>query len=56
MIPVQKLIGTQYLDEILDVPSLEFGHTQNLCPWVLGFNLLGENPARRIELKSAITI
>ena len=30
-IPVQELIGTEYLDEILNVSSLEFCHTQNLC-------------------------
>jgi hypothetical protein len=51
VIPVQKLIGTEYLDEILDLPSLEFGHTQNLCSWKLGFNLLSENLVRRIEFE-----
>ena len=51
MIPIQKLIGTEYLDEILDVSSLELGHSHKLCPWVLGFNLLGENLARRIKFE-----
>jgi len=39
----EKLIGTEYFDEILNVSSLEFCHTRNLCLWVLGFDLHGTN-------------
>ena len=43
--------GVLDFDEILNVSSLEFCHTQNLCPWVLGLDLLGKNPPCRSNVE-----